>query len=378
MSEGTYSGSLGFFGSAFAPDNKTVQVHLHVTSQPIAGVPQQLQFRAVQNSASQTSTLNVNNRGLGSLAVSSVTATGGAWLSAGSPGTAIAITANPAGLAPGVYTGSVAVASNAVNGTVTVPVQLTVVAQGAPFTYFGGAVNIATYRATDSVGQGDIVSVWGEQLSDQPHSATAVPLSTQLGPTRVLVNGQPAPLYYASAGQVNIQVPFETAAGEAVVRVERDGQLGNAVSMQVVGRSPHILPIPSTDYAIIWNWSQNNSFPMPITPGYPSHPAHIGDVFVIWIIGLGQGNPPVATGAGAPGAEPLARIPTTLKVHFGDRFSNTAIDAAPLDVVMTPTLVGLYQVSVLVPQGAQKGNRVPFYLDLGNGSLSNQVLIAVE
>lgn len=378
MPEGNYLGSLGFFGSSFAPDNKTAQVRLHVTSQPIADVPQQIQFRAVQNSAQQTATLNVNNRGLSSLAVSGVTTAGGAWLTAGAPGTAITVTADPAGLAPGVYTGSVTVTSNAANNSVTVPVQLNVIAQGEPFAYFGGAVNIATYRGTDSVGQGDIVAVFGEQLSDQPHSAAAVPLLTHLGPTRVLVNNQPAPLYYASSGQVNIQVPFETPAGEAVVHVERDGQLGNGVSIQVADRSPHILPIPSTDYGIIWNFSQNNSFPMPVTPGYPSHPAHAGDVFVIWVIGLGQGNPPVATGAGAPlPPDPLSRIPVTLKVHFGDRFSSTAIDADPLDVVMTPTLVGLYQVSVFVPVGAQTGSRVPLYLDLG-GHISNQVLVAIE
>ena len=380
MPEGAYFGSIGFSGSGFALDNKNVQVNLHVTSAPIAEQPQPIKWRVVQNSPRQPWTLNINNRGMGSLAVSGVATAGGAWLSAGNPGTAITITADPTGLAPGVYTGSVTVTSNAVNNTVTVPVQLTVIPQSAPFTYFGGAVNIATYRATDSVGQGDIVSVWGEQLcDDQARSASAVPLGAQLGPTRVLVNDQPAPLYYASYGQINIQVPFETPAGQAVVRVERDGQRGNGVSMQVADRAPHILPIPSTNYGIIWNFSQNNAFPMPITPGYSSHPAHIGDVFVIWVIGLGQGNPPVATGVGAPlPPQPLSRIPASLKVHFGDRFSSFSIDADPLDVVMTPTLVGVYQVSVLVPQGAQKGDRVPLYLDLGNNRLSNQVVVAIE
>jgi uncharacterized protein (TIGR03437 family) len=44
---------------------------------------------------------------------------------------------------------------------------------------------------------------------------------------------------------------------------------------------------------------------------------------------------------------------------------------------MTPTLVGVYQVSVLVPQGAQRGDQVPLYLDLG-GRMSNQVVVAIE
>jgi len=49
-----------------------------------------------------------------------------------------------------------------------------------------------------------------------------------------------------------------------------------------------------------------------------------------------------------------------------------------LDVVMTPTLVGVYQVSVLVPQDPPKGDFVPLYLDLGSARLSNQVLVAIE
>lgn len=375
MGEGDYGGSIGFSGSSFAPDNKTVRVVMHVTSSPIAEVPQQMKFRMVHGSAKQTQQLNINNRGGGILTFSGVTASGGAWLSAGGPGSAVDITADPSGLGPGVYTGSLSVASNAANGTVTVPVELAVIAAAPPFAYFGGAINIGTWTANDPAAQGDIVAVFGEQLSDQARGATAVPLATKIGPTRVLVNGLPAPLYYASYGQVNIQIPFETAPGDAVVRVERDGQLGNSVSIQVAARAPHILPFG--EYGIIHNYSQNITFPMPPTPGVPTSRAHAGDVFVIWTIGLGQGSPAVATGAGAPGAEGLSRIPTRLKVYFGDRFLGSTFGADPLDVVMTPTLVGLYQVSVIVPQGTPKGDRIPLYLDIGD-RISNQVLVAIE
>jgi uncharacterized protein (TIGR03437 family) len=379
MPEGNYPASLGFFGSSFAPDNKTVQVQMHVTSQPIADVPQQISFRAPQNSPKQTSTLQVSNRGIGSLTVSNVAVTGAAWLTAGSPGTAIELNADPAGLAPGTYAGTVTVSSNAANGPVTVPVRLDIVPQSAPFAYFGGAVNIANYSPT--AGQGELIAIFGEQFSDQPRHAPAVPLGTQLGPTRVLVNGQPAPLLDAYYGQMNIQVPYETPAGEAVVRVERDGHLGNGVTIQVADRAPHILTIPGTNplfaFGIIWNFSQNNSFPIPITSLYSSHPAHVGDVFVIWSVGLGIPNPSVATGAAAPGVEPLARIPRPVQVHFGDRFGGAGVDADALDVVMTPTLVGIYQVSVVVPPNVPKSDKVTLYLRV-NGVLSNQVYVAIE
>jgi uncharacterized protein (TIGR03437 family) len=255
---------------------------------------------------------------------------------------------------------------------------LSVVAPSAPFAYFGGAVDIATYRATDSVAQGDIVSVWGEQLCDQVYTASAVPLPSQLGTTSVLVNGVAAPLYFASNGQINIQVPFETQPGLAVVRVVRNSQTGNGISMQVASRAAHILPLPASQYGIVQDFNQGYAFAMPPTPSYPSQRAHVGDVLIIWSTGLGQSSPPVATGAGAPGVEPLARIPAgTVLAHLGDRFSNSGVDLVPDYAGMTPTLVGLYQVNITVPSNAPTGDNVPLYLELGN-AMSNQVLVAIE
>lgn len=378
MAEGNYTGSIGFSGSSFAPDNKNVQVVMHVTSRPIADVPERLSFRIPQGAAKQAQKLSVNNRGMGTLEVSGATATakaGGTWLSAGAPGTAIDITADPANLAPGVYEGSVAITSNAVNGPLSVPVQLEVIPAGTPSAFYRGSINIGSWSANDPVAPGDIVAVFGEQLSDQARGAEKLPLSTQLGPTKVLVNDREAPLYYASYGQVNIQIPFETPAGDATVRVVRDGKPGNAVSVQVVPRAPHILPLG--EYGIIHNYSQDVTFPMPPTPGLPSRRAHAGDVLVIWVTGLGQGDPAVKTGEGAPTAEPLARIPAPVKVYFGDRVFGSGVPVTPDFVGMTPYLVGLYQVNVSVPSLAPKGDRVPLYLDIGDRT-SNTVLIAIE
>jgi uncharacterized protein (TIGR03437 family) len=374
MAEGNYQGSVAFSRSTFAPDNKTMQVLLHVTSQPIADVPQSMRFRVVEGAGLQTQQLNVSNRGSGNLTVTGVTASGGDWLTAGSPGTTTEIAADPTGLTPGVYTGSLAIATNAVNGPFTVPVELQVVAPSAPWVYNGGAVNIGSWSANDAAAAGDIVSVWGEQLCDQVRAAEAVPLPTQLGPTRVLVNGRAAPLYYASPGQVNIQVPFETETGEVVVRVERDGQTGNGVATQVAPRAPHILPFG--EYGIIWNFSQNNSFPMPPMSGVPTSRAHTGDVFVIWSTGLGQGNPSVDSGAGAPLTEPLSRV-SGVRICFGRGLTGCILPTNPIDVAMTPTLVGLYQVAVTIPADVPRGDRVPLYIEL-DGRSSNQVLVAIE
>ncbi len=380
MAEGDHTGSIGFSGSSFAPDNRNVKVVMHVTSRPIADVPERLSFRIPQGAAKQVQKLSVGNRGMGTLDVSGATATakeGGTWLSVGAPGTAIDVSADPGSLAPGVYEGSVAITSNAVNGPQSVPVQLEVIPAGTPSAFYRGSINIGSWNANDPVAPGDILAVFGEQLSDQVRSAEKLPLSTQLGPTKVLVNDREAPLYFVSDGQVNIQIPFETPTGEAAVRVVRDGKRGNAVSIQVAPRAPHILPLLPTQYGIINNYGQDGTFPMPPTDGLPSRRAHAGDVLVIWATGLGQGEPAAKTGEGAPTAEPLARIPGQVKVFFGDRVFGSGVSVTPDFVGMTPGLVGLYQVNVSVPSNASKGDRVPLYIDTGDRT-SNTVLIAIE
>lgn len=373
MGEGDYAGSIGFSGSNFAPDNKSVQVTMHVTSRPIADVPALMRFRVVQNSAKQVPKLNVNNRGLGTLTVSAVTASGGAWLSAGSPGTAIDITVDPTGLSPGVYTGSLALTTNAVNGPVSVPVELTVIPQAAPLCSYRGAVTNATYSADIPLAPGDIVALFGEQFSsDVPKWSAGIPLDRKIGTTRVLVNNQAVPLYYVSSGQINFQLPFETPPGEAVIRAERDSQAGNAISIQVLPRSPHLLAVG--EYGVAPNYSQQNSLPWPPSAGTFAKRAHVGDVLVFYSTGFGPADRPVDTGAAAP---PFAPIPLTSQVIFGERFGGGAITVTPDYVGMTGTLVGLYQVNVTIPDDVPKGDRVAVTLDLG-GQFSNTVLIAIE
>jgi uncharacterized protein (TIGR03437 family) len=95
---------------------------------------------------------------------------------------------------------------------------------------------------------------------------------------------------------------------------------------------------------------------------------------------LGATSPAVPSGAGAPAAEPLARIATPVSVHFGARtiFSD-GIPVVPDYAGLAPTLVGVYQLNVRIPDDAPRGDRVPLWMRTGEGSeLSNTVLIAIE
>ncbi|MGA9625895.1 MAG: hypothetical protein WBL65_17185 [Bryobacteraceae bacterium] len=389
MAQGTYNGSLVTSGSSFPPDNQTIPVAMHVTTQPIAQpYPAQVTERLAQGAAPLAMQISLNNPGQGSIvfgAVSSTTTDGGKWLTASaSSGGWAAITLDPGTLAPGFYTGSVSIASNAVNGTVTVPVNFQVAAKGAPTANYLGVVDNAIFGVDGgAVAPGDIVDVFGEQFWFASNIAFSpgVPLATQItnsgSTSSVLVNGLAAPLFFTSYYQIAFQVPLETAVGTAQVQVQRDGLSGNTVSVQVAARAPRLLLAGGSSYGAIQN-AKDLSYPAPVGyfgPGAVSHPAQVGDVLTIYAIGLGPTNPAVGTNVPAPGSEPLARLSVTPVVNFGSDIFGT-ISATPSYAGLSPGSVGLYQVNVAIPAGVLSGN-VNLTLSFPD-STSNTVQIAVQ
>jgi uncharacterized protein (TIGR03437 family) len=380
MAEGSYRGTITTVGSSLAADNKSIPVSLQVTSQPIAQVsPASLQLRYAQNLPKQRVNIGVANRGLGSLSISGATATtaaGGNWLAAevvpGYP--VVQAVIDTSTVAPGTFQGTVSIATNSANGALTVPVQLEVIAQAPPRALGQGVVNNATFEPGDPVAQGAIAAVFGEQFTfKDPAQAAAVPLKEDLNGVRVLVNDRPAPIYYVSYGQINFQIPYDAAPGDAVVRVERDGQLGNRISVAIVPSAPRLLRLGIGDFGIVVN--PDGSFPIPVTPGLASRPARAGEALVIYAIGLGPTTPATASGAGAP-LDPLARVEPPFQVVFGAGFGGgVATDA--LFVGLTPGFVGLYQVNAIVPPEAPKGDRVRMTLQR-DGVLGNVVEIAIQ
>jgi len=380
MAEGNYEGKVKITEAQFAPDNKDVPVTLHVTSQPIAdATPARLKYRVVESGKKADQYVRFANRGLGALEIASITPVvpaGQNWLSVdGAAAPLYKVTVDPAGLAPGLYDGSVTFASNAANGAVTVPVEVEIIPQGPPVAYFGGAVNNATFARDDPIAQGGIVALFGEQFSRQdPASGTRIPLVQQLGGATVFVNDRPTPLYYSSYGQMNFQMPFEIPPGEALVRVEREGERGNTITVRVSDREPRILRLGIEDYGIVVNTDGSFPIPAPVAAQYglPGHPAKAGDALVMYLIGMGQTQPPVATGAGAP-ADPLAWVQPQPRVVFGGTKDTDVFYAG-----MTPFFVGLYQVNVYVPQKPPKGDAVSVALAVDSTVISNKVHIAIQ
>ena len=379
LSEGTYNGTINVTGSSFAPDNKQIAVNMRVASQPIAvATPGRLRVRLAQGAPKQLQYVVLSNSGAGTLtyyagAVSASTP----WLALGAPvGLYAPLTLDASNVSPGVYQGSVTLNTNAANGPLTVPVELEVVAQRTPLITYGGVVNNATFLA-GAVAQGDLVAIFGEQfLMKDPVQAPKLPLTENLGGVRVLVNGRAVPIYYVSYGQINAQLPYDMPAGAIEVQVERDGQVGNKVSGEIAERAPRLLRLGIGDYGIIVN--QDYTFPIPVTAGIASHPAHPGDTLTIYATGLGQTSPAAVAGVASPSAEPLARVTPTPNVVFSITFMGQTSTVAPSFVGLTPAYVGLYQINVTIPADAPLGREVPLFLDFGGDLTSNRVNVAIE
>lgn len=384
MATGTYNGSVALSGSANSADNKTIAVAFNVTTSPIVQLPVSALRISGYTGVKSTGTISFTNIGQGTLSVTgaSVAVNGNipaSTFSATSSGSSVTVTADPGSLSPGLYSAVVTITSNAVNNAqVSVPVSFQVAAANTPIIQQGGVINSATY-ATEPVAQGGIVAIFGSQLAPAGTSLSspAVPLSKTLGGVQVLVNGAPAPLFYVSPAQINIQMPYEIPGGTtATIQVINGSYSSNIRSVQVAASLPRILPWPSYlvpgNYGIVVNYS-DGSLVLPTAnqiPGFQAHPAKPGDLLVIYCLGLGQTSPAAITGAAGAG-QPVSGM----QVTFGGAFNGFEIPVPALFAGLSGG-VGLYQVNVTVPTDVVPG-QVPLMFKL-NGVISNFVFIPVS
>ncbi len=404
MAVGAIQGSINVAGSSFAADNGNVPVTLNVTSGPILALafpgganllsrvlvadnptkPEPaVRFEGAVGIPPADAYLLPYNRGRGDLAVSNIEGVaddGGSWLTAQDAGNGyILVRATIDGLEPGRYTGVVRVTSNAVNSPAELPVNLLLSAEAGPISSYRGVVNGASFRPTQALAPGTLVSLFGSQLAGQVAGATETPLPQELAGTRVLIGGVAAPLVFVAPGQINFQVPFDMSAGDTTVQVVRDGVEGNQISTVVDTRSAGLFRSGIGEYGAIQNASRGYVLPIPAATGagygLQTEPAHPGDVLQIYATGLGPVTPPVVSGAAA-GSSPLSTAMDIPVVSF----SRTAFGPRenPQFVGLTPGFVGLFQVNVAVPSQAAADPRTRVTLEYPDGRRSNTVEIAVE
>jgi uncharacterized protein (TIGR03437 family) len=249
------------------------------------------------------------------------------WLtivpSSGTGSQQVNVVALGSGLANGIYNATLVFqASNSIPQFIEVPVSFVVGGTSSSMS-IGGVSNGASFKQAFAPGM--ILSVFGTQLAPSTQAASSLPLPLAMAGVSATVNGVPAPLYYVSPGQLNIQIPYETGAGPAVVGVNNNGQLASYLFTV----SPSAPGIFST-----------------LTG------AKGGDVVTIFITGEGSTTPVLATGASPFFATPLALLPQPallLAVTVGGVAADVLFAGVP------PGLAGVTQINFIIPKSVPTG-----------------------
>lgn len=241
---------------------------------------------------------------------------------------------------------------------------LTPVAQ-TPQINAGGVVNDASYSAP--VAPGSIAAVFGDFFLTTPATASSVPLSNSLENLSFAFGSTAAPLFYASGGQVNIQVPWEVStSGPASLTATLNSTAGSAQTVNVAQFAPAIFTqnaqgtgagaIPDSNYNLI---SAGN----PATAGTT--------VILIYCTGLGPVTNTPADGAAAGSGDQLSNTTNAVTVTIGGVTEDAQFAG------LAPGYVGLYQVNAAVPAGIAASSAVPLTLTVG-GATSNTVTVNVQ
>jgi virginiamycin B lyase len=195
-----------------------------------------------------------------------------------------------------------------------------------------GSVALNAASARPGFAPGALFSVFGSHFTPEP---------------AVTINEMPAPVLFASAGQINAQVPPEVAPGAGRLVVQRGSQLLLTQAITVEAAAPGI-----------FTTNQQGDGPGVVTHAdfrlvTAQSPAGPGDFIVIWCTGLGRAETRAST-----------------QVSVAGRAAAVAY-AGP-----APGFVGLDQVNAQLPSGVPSGSQ-PLQISAG-GAASNTVTIALR
>lgn len=277
------------------------------------------------------------------------------WLSAsqlsGNGSSVITLTANGTGFEPGVYRANIVLQSqNSVPQYVNVPVMF-ILGGSATGTSISAVANAASFKT--SVSPGMLLSVFGSNLSNSTATNTTSPLTYSLAGVSATVNGLAAPVVYASAGMINIQVPYAAGGGPAVLGVNNNGQVAG-FQFQVSPSSPGIFADANGNVV-------------------PTSSVVAGSAMAFYVTGTGDVTPALKTAYSPASGTALANLPAPvlpLSVTVG------GVPAFLEFAGITPGLIGVMQVNILVPSATPAGNQ-PLVITVG-GVASAPVNVVVQ
>ncbi|MGB6942036.1 MAG: putative Ig domain-containing protein [Bryobacteraceae bacterium] len=234
----------------------------------------------------------------------------------------------------------------------------------------GGALNNLNPVVGAPLAPGTIAQVYGGGLASAAVSTGVLPLPTTFNNTFALVGPAQAPLYFLSNGQINIQIPYEaTATQQTPIVLSVNNALTLPLMLNIVPSSPGVLSADDGPAPTVQNGAHIIAQHADFSLVSSSSPAKPGEYLVMYLVGLGDTNPSVASGAPAP-TSPLASVTVTPTVTVGGTTATVAFAG------LTPGFVGLYQINFQVPTGAASGE---LEVDVTqNGVAANPTLLPVS
>jgi uncharacterized protein (TIGR03437 family) len=209
-----------------------------------------------------------------------------------------------------------------------------------------GIVNSAGFAPfTAGVSNGEFLSLFGNNLATGTASASSLPFPIKLGGAQVMVNGVPAPIYYASPTQINIISPYgNPVALPQYEQFQVINSIGssNVVTETVSQTTPGVF-IDGQGYAAALH-NADFSLVSPANPAQPCDNPPACDYIDVFMSGLGSVYPAVADGYGPP-AGTQVNTNNTIAADIGGVTATVAFAGLSPDA-------GLYQVSLSIPSSS--------------------------
>ena len=240
----------------------------------------------------------------------------------------------PASVRVEASSGSLAPASVQIAGNVSAN------ASPSPSLVIAGLLNNLNPVPGAALAPGTITQVYGDNLADAPESTAVVPLPTRFRGVEAIIGGLSAPIYFISKNQLTIQIPPELAPNQtyfAILAVNNQYTLPQP--LDVVPYAPGTVAFP--DGRLVAQHVDGTLVDV-------SNPARPGEPLVMYLVGMGVTDPPVASGVAAP-SSPLAVVRSQPEL---------TVDGQPADVFfsgLTPGQIGLYQINFHVPPSSRSG-----------------------
>lgn len=238
----------------------------------------------------------------------------------------------------------------------------------APYIDPSGIINAASFSPfTTGLAPGELVAIFGRNLSSSTQvmqGGQAFPPS--LGGVQVFMNNRPAAIYYVTPELISAIVPYGTNEPIVEVKVVRDGVESNVVTMFRHVTNPGIFSQTASGEGLGAVLVIRDSGASLVTEQNPARP---GEIISVYLTGLGAVSPTIPDGA-VGGSTNLNRTPPGTVRAYIDNLEGEVLYSG-----LVPTLAGLYQVNVRVPDNASAGN---VFLDIATpDGYTSQVMLAV-